>query len=319
MHRIVVAFLAALMMGSAFAQPYPAKPIRIMVGQGAGSVGDVRARWVAQRLAPLLGQPVIVENKLGAGGNVAAEYVAKSAPDGYTLLLAHMGTLVGPDVYPNVGFDPLSDFTPISRISKGYGVLTVNPQVPARTVQDLVQLARAQPGKLNYGSTGIGAPPWMMAELFRRQANIDVTHVPYKGGGELLQDLIGGRIDFWIEGPLIQMQHIQSGRLRALAVTGPHRLAFLPDVPTLKEAGLPDYEFQGWTGLVAPAGTPRAVVEKLNAGMHKVLLSAEATDWLQSQANEAAVESPEAFAEYLKQQRAQWAPIVRHLAVKGQM
>ena len=306
-------------MGLAFAEAFPAKPIRIVVGGGTGSVSDVRTRWVAQRLGPVLGQPVVVENKPGAGGNIAAEQVAKSAPDGYTLFLAHMGVLVAPQVYGNVGFDPLADFAPISRISKGYGILTANAELPVHSVGELIALARERPGKLNYGSTGIGTPPWMAGELFRRQARIDVTHVAYKGGGELLQDLIGGRIDYWLEGALIQMPHVKAGRLRALAVTAPQRLSFLPDVPTLREAGLGDFAFEGWTGLVAPRGTPRAVIDTINAAMRRVLTSDEAVAWLASQANEPAVESPEEFAAFLRAEHAKWLPVVKEAGVKAQM
>jgi tripartite-type tricarboxylate transporter receptor subunit TctC len=324
MHRIISLLLAALMAGAiftatgaAFAQPFPSKPIRIIVGGGTGSVSDVRTRWIAQRMT--MGQPIVVENKPGAGGNIAAEYVAKSAPDGYTLLLVHMGMLVAPEVYASAGYDPLADFAPISRISKGYGVLTAYPGVPARSVQELIALARDKPGSLNYGSTGIGTPPWMAGELFKRHAKIDVTHVAYKGGGELLQDLIGGRIDYWLEGALIQLPHVKAGRLRALAVTSPERLAFLPDVPTLREAGLTDFEFQGWTGLVAPRGTPRAVIDQVNAAMRKVLTSAEAIAWLADQANEPAVETPEEFSAFMAAERAKWVPVVRAAGVKAQM
>jgi tripartite-type tricarboxylate transporter receptor subunit TctC len=303
----------------ALADAFPTKPIRLIVGGGAGSTGDVRSRWVAQRMATVLGQPVVVENRAGAGGLIASEMVAKSAADGYTLLLVTMATLVAPDIYPNAGFDPLLDFAPISRISKGYGVLTVHPSLPVNSVADLIRLARERPGKLNYGSTGIGAPPWMMAEQFKRQARVEVTHVPYKGGGELLADLMAGRIDYWLEGALIQLPHIQAGRLRALAVTSPQRLSFLPDVPTLREAGLPDYDVQGWTGLAAPARTPRSVIDTLNAAMVKVLSTREAIDWLADQGNEPAAESPAEFAAFLKAEQRKWSPIVREANVKAQL
>jgi len=326
MHRTVSLLLAALvtallatMMGTAFAQPFPSKPVRIMVGGGAGSVSDVRTRWLAQRMGVVLGQPVIVENKPGAGGNLAADFVAKSAPDGYTLFLAHMGVLVAPEVYAGTSFDPLADFAPISRISHGYGILTTRADLPARSVDELIALAKREPGKLNYGSTGIGTPPWMAGELFKRHAKIEVTHVAYKGGGELLQDLMGGRIDYWLEGALIQMPHVKAGKIRALAVTAPQRLPFLPDVPTLREAGLTDFEFEGWTGLVAPRGTPPAVIEQLNAAMRKVLTSPEAVAWLAEQANEPLAESPEEFAAFMKSERAKWLPVVKGAGVKAQM
>ena len=309
--------LGTLSCGAALADAYPSKPVRIVVGQGAGSVGDVRARWIAARLAAELGQPFVVENRVGAGGTIAAAHVARSPADGHTLLLTHLGILVGPETYPDTSYDPLADFAAISRISKGYGVLTVHPAVPAKTVAELVKLAKDNPGKLNYASTGVGAPPWMMAELFKRLTDVKVTHVAYKGGGEVLSDLMAGRIDYWFEGALIQLPHLKAGRLRALAVTAPQRLPFLPDVPTLAEAGLPAYEFQSWTGFAAPARTPRAVIDRLHAAMAKVLSTREALEWLADQGNEPAVESPEQFAAFMKSERSRWAPVVREAKAKS--
>ncbi|HYC35037.1 MAG TPA: tripartite tricarboxylate transporter substrate binding protein [Usitatibacter sp.] len=312
------ALLIAVFSTPVVADTYPGKPIRLIVGAGTGSVSDVRSRWIAIRLARELGQPVVVENRPGAGGSIAAEQAARSPADGHTLFLVHMGILVAPEIYKNLGFDPVMDFAPISRISRGYGVLTVHPGVPATTVQELIKVARENPGKLNYGSTGIGGPPWMMGELFKRLARIEVTHVPYKGGGELLTDLIGGRIDYWLEGALVQVPHIRTGKLRALAVTSPQRLPILPHVPTLVEAGLSDFEFEGWTGLVAPAATPRPVIARLNAAMANVLSSREAVEWLADQANEPAIDTPEGFAAFMRSERAKWAPVVREANAKAQ-
>jgi tripartite-type tricarboxylate transporter receptor subunit TctC len=316
---LVASFLAALHGPARATEPFPSKPVRIVVGVGPGSVGDVRARWLGQRLSTALGQPVIVENRVGAHGSIAADSVAKSAPDGYTLLFITMGTLVLPEVLATSDLDPIRDFVGIGRISKGYAVLTVHPQLPAQTVSELVRMARENPGKLNYGSTGVGAPPWMAAELFRRLAAVDVTHVQYKGGGEVLADLIGGRIDYWFEGSLIQLPHIRAGKIRALAVTSPERMAALPDVPTLKEAGIDGYDMQSWTGLAAPAGTPPAVVERLNADMARIFRTREAIDWLRDQGNEPAIETPAEFAEFLRAERRKWSPIVRDAAIKTRL
>jgi len=272
----------------------------------------VRSRWLAARLGASLGQPVIVENQPGGNGIIGTRHVARSAPDGYTLIVVHMGNAaVLPQITPEAGYDPLRDFAPISRISKGYAVLTVNPRVPVHSVADLIAVAKENPGKLNYGSTGIGGPPWMAAQLFHRMAGIEVTHVPYKGGGELLSDLIAGRIDYWFEGSLIQMPYIKSGKLRPLAVTSPERLRILPDVPTLVECGLTDYAFQGWTGLAAPAGTPRVVIDRLNAEMGRILRSAEAAEWFEGQGNVPAHESPEEFATFIRSEHAKWGKVVR--------
>jgi tripartite-type tricarboxylate transporter receptor subunit TctC len=311
--------LLALAAPATVAQSFPSKPVHIIVGVGPGSVSDVRSRWLADRLSPLLGQPVVVENRVGAGGSVAAEYVAKSPADGHILLFATIGTLVIPEVYPNAAFDPVRDFAPVARLSKGYAVLTVNPQLPVRSVADLLKLAREKPGQLNYASTGIGAPPWMAAELFKRLTRIEATHVPYKGGGEVLTDLMGGRLDYWFESPLIQLPHIQAGKLRALAVTGPQRISSMPDVPTLREAGVEGYELQSWIGLVAPAGTPRAAVEKLHAAITKIYASREAIEMLAEQGSEPVIETPEDFGALMKSERARWSPIVRDASVKSQL
>jgi tripartite-type tricarboxylate transporter receptor subunit TctC len=314
-----IAPLLALASMAAHAQDFPSKPVKIIVGVGAGSVADVRARWIAQRLSPLLGQPVIVENKVGASGSIAAEFVARSAPDGHTLLFATTATVVVPEVYPAAAFDPIRDFAPITRLSQGYQVLTVSPTLPVKSVADLVTLARAKPGQLNYGSTGIGGPPWLSAEVFRQVGHIDVTHVPYKGGADLMNDLMAGRLDYWFESALIQLPYIQSGRLRALAVTGPRRLASLPEVPTMREAGLPEYDMQVWTGILAPAATPRAVVNRLNADFRKVLASAETIELITQGGGEVVLESPEEFALFMRAERERLAPIVRAAAVKSQL
>ena len=299
------------------AAAYPERPVKIVVSAGAGSVSDVRARWLAGQLTTVLGQAFFVENVAGGNGTLGTRAVARSAPDGYTLLLAHLGNMViAPHVTDNVGYDPDADFLPVSRISTGYAVLTCHPDFPAKSVAELVRYGKSKPGALNWGNTGVGAPPWMMGELFRRQAGVEITAVQYKGGGELMSDLLAGRIDCWMEGALIQNQHIKAGKLRALAVTAPNRLAFLPDVPTMAEAGLPDFEFQGWTGIVAPAGTPRAVIERLNAAMRGILGAPEHREWFAEQANVPVQETAEEFAAFLRAQAAKWVPIVRTAGLK---
>lgn len=316
----ILLLAAATALGAVVAvAAYPERPIKLIVSGGAGSVSDIRARWIAARLGTALGEPVVVENQAGGNGIIGTRFVARSAPDGHTLVLVHMGNLImNPLLYADVGYDPFADFAPVSRISTGYGVLTVNPQLPVRTLDELIKLAKQNPGKLNYGSTGIGGPPWMMAELFKRMAGIDVTHVQYKGGGELLTDLIAGRIDYWFEGSLIQMPHIKAGKLRPIVVTAPERLAYLPDVPTITEAGLPGYEFQGWTGIAAPAGTPRAIIDRLNLEMGKVLRSREAVEWFTEQGNTPVVETPEEFAAFIRAQQKKWGALVREANIKPQ-
>ena len=316
MKRLLALFAFLALAASAIAA-YPERPVKIVVSAGAGSVSDVRARWLAGKLTESLGQPFVVENIVGGSGIIGTRTVARSAPDGYTLLLAHMGNMViAPHVNENVDYNPETDFLPVSRISTGYAVLTCHPDFPAKSVAELIRHGKSKPGTINWGNTGIGGPPWMMGELFRRQAGIEITTVQYKGGGELLSDLLAGRIDCWMEGALIQNEYIKSGKLRPLAVTAPMRLPFLPDVPTMAEAGLPGYEFQGWTGIVAPAGTPRPVIERLNGAMRKVLGAPEHREWFASQANVPVQETAEEFADFLRAQNAKWVPVVRTAGAK---
>jgi len=316
MNRFVPFIAATLIAGSAIAG-YPERPVKIVVTAGAGSVSDVRARWLAGQMTTVLGPTFFVENIVGGSGIVGTRAVARSAADGYTLLLGHLGNMVvAPHVNDDAGYDPEKDFLPVSRISTGYAVLTCHSGFPAKSVADLIRYGKEHPGAINWGNTGIGGPPWMMGELFQRQAGIEVTAVQYKGGGELLSDLLAGRIDCWMEGALIQRQYIKEGRLRALAVTAPKRLPFLPEVPTMAEAGLPDYEFQGWTGIVAPAGTPRPVIERLNAAMRQILGTPANREWFMEQANVPVEESPEDFAAFLRAQGAKWVPVVRTANLK---
>lgn len=296
---------------------YPEGPVKIVVGAGPGSASDVRARWLASNLEPLLGQPVIVENLSGAASLIAARSVARSVADGHTLLLAHIGNMIVlPQITENVGYDPVVDFAAVSRISTGYPVLTCSSAFPAKSVGELVAIAKQKPGALNWGNTGIGTPPWLMGELFRRTAGIEMTQVQYKGGGDLLADLIGGRIDCWMEGPAILIPHIKSGKIRALAVAGPTRIASLPDVPTMSEAGLPAYVFQGWMGIVAPAATPRAVIERLNAAMRKVLSTQESRVYFEEFAGVPVQETPEEFGAFMRAETAKWVPLVREANIK---
>jgi len=296
---------------------YPERPVKIVVGAGPRSASDVRARWLASNLEPLLGQPVIVENLSGAASLIAARSVARSVADGHTLLLAHIGNMIVlPQITENVGYDPVADFAAVSRIATGYPVLTCSSAFPAKSVGELVAIAKQKPGALNWGNTGIGTPPWLMGELFRRTAGIEMTQVQYKGGGDLLADLIGGRIDCWMEGPAILIPHIKSGKIRALAVAGPTRIASLPDVPTMSEAGLPAYVFQGWMGIVAPAATPRAVIERLNAAMRKVLSTQESRVYFEEFAGVPVQETPEEFGAFMRAETAKWVPLVREANIK---
>lgn len=296
---------------------WPTRPVRIVVSGGPGGVADIRARWLAERLAPLLGQPVVVENRAGAGGNIGAEFVARIVTDGHTLLVVHQGTLaVNPHLYPRIGYDPIHDFAPITRLGVGSLLLAVHTGVRATSVSELIELARAKPGALSYGSPGIGTPPHLASELFVRAADIKATHIPYKGGGALVADLIAGHITWSIEGMTAQAPHVQAGRLRALAVTTTQRVGSLPDVPTMAEAGVPGYEFVGWAGLAAPATTPKPVIARLYAEIAKVLATAEARDWFATFGAEPGGEPPEVFADFIRAEHAKWGKVIREANIK---
>ena len=297
--------------------PWPAKPVRILVPGGAGGVTDIRARWLAERLAPRIGQSVIVENKPGAGGNLGMEMGARSAPDGYTLIIIHQGVMtVNPHLYSRPGYDPLADFAPITQLGVGPLLLAVHPDVLANSVAELVQLAKAKPGQLNFGSPGIGTPPHLAGELFKRAAGIDTVHVPYKGGGQAVSDLIAGHISYSIEGLTVQLPQVKAGRLRALAVTSPQRVASLPDVPTMAEAGLAGAEFQGWVGIAAPAATPKTIVARLYRDISGILATAEARAWFAEFGADARADPPDVFAAAIRAEHAKWGRVIREAGIK---
>jgi len=304
---------------SAWADAWPTKPLRIIVPGGPGGVIDIRARWIAQRLAEALRQAVVVENRPGAGGNVGMEAGAHSAPDGYTLTLIHQGTIaMNPHLYAHPGYDPLSDFAPITRLGIGPLLLAVHPSLPVASVWDLVDLAKARPGQLNFGSPGIGTPPHLAGELFKRVTGIDVVHVPYKGGGQAASDLIAGHVQFAIEGLNVQLPHVLAGRIRALAVTGPKRVATLPSVPTMSEAGWPQYEFQGWVGLAAPAAAPREVVERLYQEIHAILSGPEAKEWFAAVGADTGDEPPAQFERDIRAEYAKWGRVIRDAGIRAE-
>jgi tripartite-type tricarboxylate transporter receptor subunit TctC len=316
----IVAGLAVSVPPSVLPQePWPAKPIRLIVPGGPGGVIDVRARWLAERLTPLLGQPIIVENRAGAGGNIGTAQGARSAADGYTLLIVHPGTMtINPHLYAHPGYDPLHDLAPITRIGVGPLVLAVHPSVPATTVAELIELARARPGAISFESPGVGSPPRMAGELFKRAAGIDLTHVPYRGGGAVASDLLAGHISASIEGLTVLLPLIRSGQLRPLAVTGTRRVASLPAVPTMAEAGLAGYAYEGWVGIAAPAGTPAAIVDALHVAIGKMLGTAEAHEWFASFGLDPGGDTPADFAHLVESEYAKWGNVVRDTGIRAQ-
>ena len=302
-----------------FADAFPSKPLRLIVPTAPGSVTDVRGRWLAEKLPPSLGQPIVVENRAGAGGAIGTEAGARSAPDGYTILMVHQGTLaINPHVYARLGYDALADLAPITRMTLNPLLLAVHPAVPAESVADLVRLAKDKPGTLFFGSPGNGTPPHLAGELFKRMTGIEVTHVPFKGGAQAQAEVMAGRITFSFEGFAVQLPQVKSGRLRALAVSGSQRVASLPDVPTVAEAGVPGYEYLAWTGVAAPAGTPAAIVAKLNREIVAVLRTSESRAYLAAQGSEPGADSPEEFASFIRAEHAKWGKVVREAGIKAE-
>ena len=299
---------------------WPSKPLRIIVPGGAGGLIDTRARWLAPRMAAALGQSVVVENKTGAGGNIGTEMAARSAPDGYTLVIIHQGTMaVNPHLYARAGYDSLVDFIPLTRIGGASAmVLAVAAASPAKDVNDLVRMAKEKPGHLSFGSPGIGTPPHMASELFKRLAGIDVIHVPYKGGGQAASDLIAGHVNWTFDGTAVQLPLIKAGRTRALAVSSTARAASLPDVPTLAEAGVPGYEFTAWSGIALPVGTPARIVTRLYAEISKILSSAEASEYFSSLDLSAGADTMDAFAAQIRAEHAKWSDIIKQNGLKAE-
>jgi tripartite-type tricarboxylate transporter receptor subunit TctC len=314
----VTALILAMARTAATAQaPWPTRPVHLVVPGGPGGVTDVRARWLADRLGPVLGQPVVVEDRAGAGGNIGMEHVARSAPDGYTLAIIHQGTMaMNPHLYARTGYDALADFVPITRLGMGPLMLAVPADSPAKSAADLIRIAKARPGQLSFGSPGNGTPPHLASELFKRLAGIDVMHIPYSGGGQETQALVAGQIDFTIEGLNVQLPQVKGGRLRALAVTSASRLLLLPDVPTLAEAGAPGYEFIGWVGVAAPAATPPAIIDRLYRAIAAVESTAEARDWFAAVGAEPGVIAPDAFAAVVRAEYAHWARVIRDAGIR---
>ena len=325
MRRLIILLCAAIV-GAGLASAeiaadhgWPDKPIRLVVPGGVGGVIDTRARWLADRLGTALRQPVIVENKSGAGGNIGMELAARSAPDGYTLVIVHQGTMtMSPHLYARHGYDPLLDFVPITRIGVGPLILAVNPAVPARTVSELVALAKSKPGELTFGSPGIGTPPHIAGELFKHMAGIDITHVAYRGGGQEETDLVAGHISMSIEGTTIQLPFIRSGKLRALAVTTARRSPALPDVPTMAEAGVSGYDFEGWVGIAAPARTPKPVIDRLYREIAAILAAPESREWFAGFGLEPGGEPPSAFADLIRSEHTKWGKVIRDTGIKAE-
>ena len=314
--RILIAAVALVLSLPAAADDYPSKPIRLVAPFAPGGPSDLLARLMAAKLTERLGQPVVVENRPGAGGSIGAAAVAKAAPDGYTLVLVSSSFSVNATLYPDLPYDTLKDFAPITLLTSAPFLLVVNAHVPAKSLRELIALAKKEPGKLNYGSGGAGSGPHIVGELFKSAAGLDIVHVPYKGTGPLKSALIAGDVQLAFGNIFAVYPAVQSGQLRAIAVTGAKRSSALPDVPTMKEAGLPEFEADGVHGLLAPAGTPAAIIEKLNRESVAVLRSPEVTKHLASEGAEPIGNTPQEYADYLKKDVEKWGRVIRGRGIR---
>ena len=309
---LALAAVAAAVPFAASAQTYPAKPVTIVVPFAAGGTTDILARVIGQALTKELGQSVVVDNRAGAGGNIGASLAAKAPADGYTLFMGTVGThAINQSLYKKLPFDPIKDFQPLTRVAMVPNLLVANPGKPYKNVKELIAYAKANPGKVNFGSSGSGSSIHLSGELFNSMAKVDMVHVPYKGSAPAVTDLLGGQIDIMFDNMPSAIQHVRSGKLRPLAVTTAKRSPELPDVPTIAEAGVPGYEATSWFGMFAPAGTPAPVVARLNTALTKVLADAEVKKKLAEQGAEPYGEKPEQFAEFIRKETAKWGKVVQ--------
>lgn len=295
----------------AAAQAYPSRPVRIVIPLSPGGTTDVPGRIIAQRLSEALGQQFFVENRAGAGGTIGADYVAKSKPDGYTLLLTATPHVITANLYKNLPYNALTDFAPVTRIASGPYVLTVHPSLGVNSVSELIALAKAQPGKIDYASSGNGSAQHLVGALFAHMAGIQLTHVPYKGSGPAQQDLVAGIVKVGFPGTPIVIPHVKVGRLKALGVTTTQRSPQMLGVPTIAEAGVPGYEALVWVGMLAPAGTPHDIVAKLNGEIGRLLRAPDVEQLLASSGVDPTPTTPEEFGAYLKSEYDKWGKVVR--------
>jgi len=300
----------------AHAQDYPSRPVRIVVPFAPGGPNDIIVRLVAQKLTETWGQPFVVENRPGAGGNIGTDFVAKAAPDGYTLLSVGPGSLIINPLIGKVPYDTARDFAPVTLMARAPNALVAHPSLPAGSVKELIELARSQPGRINYGSGGNGSTPHLAGALFAAMAGIALTHVPYKGTAPATADLIGGQVQIAFLGIPTVLPHVKSGKLHVLAVTGKHRSPELPGVPTVDEAGVPGYELSPWYGLLAPAGTPREVVVRLGEEVSRVVRAPEMKEKLAVQGAEVAGGSPEEFAALIRADTSTWSRVVKDAGIR---
>ena len=313
---LIAATLCAASFGALHAQSYPNKPVKLIVPSAPGGFSDVVARILGQRLSTAMGQQFVIENKAGAGSIIGTDFVAKSAPDGYTLVLISSNHVTNPWIYKSIPYDPLKNFVAVAKLVDSPYVLLVNPKVPARNVQEFVALAKAAPNTIHYASSGNGSAQHLMGGLFASMTGAPIKHVPYKGSGGAANDLVAGIVESSFAGVPNALAQVPQGRLKALAVTTSKRIPQLPDVPTLQEAGVPGYEASVWLALLAPAGTPRDIVNKLNSEIGKLMSSPDTRKALYDAGVEVSPSTPEAMTEYMALELVRWGKVVKEAGIK---
>ena len=311
-----LSLLCLLLAAPAWSAGYPDRPVRMIVAVPPGGPADILARLVGPRLSEALGQTVVIDNRPGANGNIAYEMAARAAPDGYTFVLVAAGVVINPSLYREVRYDPLRDFAAITHGISVPNILIVHPSVPVSSVPDLVALAKKQPGRIAFASAGNGTSGHLALELFKQRAGIDVTHVPYKGGGPALAEVLAGQVQALFSLALAATQQVKAGKVRALAITSGKRSAVAPELPTVAESGFAGYEVVGWFGWLAPAKAPKEIVARLNTEMVKTLNLPEVRERLLSQSSEPVGDSPQAFAAFMKSERDKWASVIRRADIR---
>jgi tripartite-type tricarboxylate transporter receptor subunit TctC len=317
--QVLKAFaLAALAISAAHAEVYPAKPIRMIVAYPPGGGTDIVGRTIAQKLGETLGQSVVVENRGGASGNIGTEIAARAAPDGYTVLMGNVApNAINVSLFKNLPFDPVADFAPVSLVASTPNILVVHPSTPARTVKEVVALARSRPGTLNFASAGVGSSSHLAGELFRILAGADIVHVPYKGAGPAMVDVLSGQVQLYFATMPAAMPHVKSGKLVPIAVTSLKRSQALPDVPTIAESGVPGYEASTWYGLLAPAGTPKDIVATLSAAAVRALTSPDLKERFKTLGAEPVGNTPEQFRKLIETEHRTWTKVIRDSGAKA--
>ena len=312
---VIIGCAVAAAASTACGQAYPTKPVRMIAASSPGSAVDIVARIVAQKLGEQLGQQVVVDNRAGAGGNLGAELAAKAAPDGYTLFMGTPAHAINTGLYRKLNYDLIRDFAPVSQITSGQYVVVVHPSLPVKSIKELIALARAKPGQLNYASAGSGNATHLAGELFASAARIKLVHVPYKGSGPAVTDLVGGQVQLMFANLVAALPQVKTGRIRALAVTGQTRAAAAPELPTVIEAGVPGYVVTSWFGVLMPAATPRELIMKLNADLARTMSAPDVRDRLAGDGAEPKTGTPEQFGAFMRAEIAQWTKVVKDAGI----